>query len=64
MNTETKPIKRPQCTECGETFMMVGATLIGLAFPRNPTRGYNEKTGEMQTHEGVCPKHKRSLENA
>lgn len=55
MNTSRKGTQVLRCTQCGCTFMMIGNTPVGMAFPRRV--GRNPYTREEAT--GTCPAHRK-----
>jgi hypothetical protein len=61
MNTKRKPVHVIQCEQCSNTFLTVGNTDIGMAYPRRVHNKYNEFLGVMVPMTGVCPAHRRKL---
>lgn len=61
MDTKRKNVHVLQCTRCDNTFMQVGHTVIGMAYPRRVHRKYNEVTGNMEDMTGVCPAHRKKI---
>lgn len=61
MNIQRKEVKVIQCLECPATFMMVGSTPIGMAYPRPVSKEF--KQGEIVPMTGTCPAHRKSLIN-
>lgn len=61
METKRKSVHVLQCTQCANTFMTVGNTIIGMAYPRRVHRRYNEITGQMEDMQGVCPAHRKKI---